>query len=146
MKYLISETIGKKTWWIRNWKWIIPISFLTICITFFFLMTGNATVRYGSVYLQPKLVNEAYQMASENETVTQKLGELSPYNFLRLIEGDVMYSNNNNTVDVTINLLGTKNKGKLDIVAHRNGEHWEYQKIVVRIKKPEKETIPILEK
>ncbi len=142
----MNETLLKKNWWIRNLKWVIPLSLLMICIAFFFSMTGNATFRYGSVYLQPKLVNEAYDMASKNEMVTQKLGELSPYNFLRLIEGDVMYSNNDNVVDVTINLLGSKKKGKLDIVAHRNGKDWEYQKIIIRIKKPKKETIKIFEK
>ncbi len=113
---------------------------------FFLFNDQKSTFRYRSMYLQPELVNEAYDMASKNETVTQKLGDLSPYNFLRLIEGDVIYSNNDNTVEVTVNLLGTKKKGKLDIIAHRNGENWKYQKITVRIKKPKKEAIIILKK
>ncbi len=142
----MNETILKKSWWKRNWKWILPVSAILCVITFFFLMTGNATFRYGSAHLQPGLIDKAYEMADENEIVNQKLGKLSSYNFLRLIEGDVLYSDNHNTVAVTVNLLGTKKKGKLDIIAHRKGKHWEYQKITVRIKKPEKESIKIFEK
>lgn len=108
-------------------------------------MTGNALFRYGSAYLQPGLIEEAYEIANQNEIVTQKLGKLSPYTFLRLIEGHVAYTNDNTIVKITVNLIGTKKKGKLDIVALREGENWKYQKIVVRIKKPQKETITILE-
>jgi len=135
-----------RSWWDKNWKWLIPIVFFTICIVFFFSMTGNAAFRYGSVHLQPELVNKAYEMARKNELVTEKLGQLSPHNFLRLIEGDVLYSNNNKTVAVTVNLLGSKKKGKLDILANKQNNHWIYQEIKVRIKKPIKETIMILKK
>jgi len=135
----------KKKWLEHNWKWAIPTIVITLFISVFFCFTEDAAFRYASAYLQPNLIEEAYKMANDNEIVIEKLGKLSPYNFLRLIEGEVAYSNNNNTIAVTINLLGSKKKGKLDILANKKGNRWSYQKINVRIKKPKKETIAILE-
>ncbi|MBQ0735062.1 hypothetical protein [Aquimarina celericrescens] len=142
----MNEITERKSWWNRNRKWISLFIIILIPIVTFFSLTGDATFRYGSAHMQPGLIKNAYEMANKNEIVSQKLGQLSEYNFLRLIEGDVLYDNNGNTVYITVNLLGTKKKGKLDIYAHQNGEKWEYQKVIVRIKKPRKETIKIFEK
>lgn len=106
-------------------------------------MTGNATFRYGSFYLQPDLVDNALEKAKENETVKEKLGELQPHNFFRLLEGEVFYKNNNSSVAITVSILGTQGRGKLDIWAQKIAEKWEYDSIAVRIKKPEKLRIPI---
>ncbi|MBL0683498.1 cytochrome c oxidase assembly factor Coa1 family protein [Aquimarina mytili] len=141
----MNETILKKHWWKRYWKWLFLISAILCFITFFFLMTGTATFRYGSVLMQPDLIQNAHEKAKVNEKVIEKLGELSPHDFFRLLEGEVMYSNHNKTVAITVGIIGTKGRGKLDIIANRNKENWEYQKIIVRIKKPTKERIKILE-
>ncbi|GAA4277120.1 hypothetical protein GCM10022259_18440 [Aquimarina mytili] len=95
--------------------------------------------------MQPDLIQNAHEKAKVNEKVIEKLGELSPHDFFRLLEGEVMYSNHNKTVAITVGIIGTKGRGKLDIIANRNKENWEYQKIIVRIKKPTKERIKILE-
>ncbi|GAA4274106.1 cytochrome c oxidase assembly factor Coa1 family protein [Aquimarina gracilis] len=142
----MNDSTPKKSWLTRHWKWAFPSTTIALLITVFFYFTGDATFRYGSAHMQPGLIKEAYKMANKNDTVVQKLGEISEYNFLRLIEGEVMYSNNNNTVNITVKLLGSKKKGMLDILAHRQNDTWEYQKITVRIKKPKKETIEIFKK
>ncbi len=142
----MNETILKRNWWRRNWKWLLPTSAILCCITFFFLMTGNTTFRYGSVFVQPNLVNNALKKANENDRVKEKLGELLPHDFFRLLEGEVQYLNNDNSVAITVGVIGSKGRGKLDILANRKDKRWEYKKITIRIKKPKKEMIKILEK
>ncbi len=142
---MIMERTHHKNWFSRNWKWAFPSITVVLFITVFFYFTGDATFRYGAAHLQPGLIEEAHDMASKNEMVIQKLGTIGEYNFLRLIEGEVRYSDNDNTVHVSVNLLGSKKKGKLDILAHKKEGVWKYQKIAVRIKKPKKETIKIYE-
>ncbi len=141
----MNETILKRSWWIRNWKWLLVTSAMLSFITFFFLMTGNATFRYGSVLVQPDLIHNAHRKAQVNENVIEKLGHLSSHNFFRLLEGEVTYANDYNTVTITVGIRGTKGRGKLDIIANRDKENWQYQKITVRIKGPYKVCIPILE-
>ncbi len=142
----MNMILHKKSWWNRNWKWMFPLIGIVFMVVVFFSMTGDATFRYGSIYIQPALVDNALEKAKENERVIEKLGELSPHDFFRLLEGEVEYSNNNKTVAVTVGIVGSKGRAKLDILADQKGNNWEYQKITVRIKKPKKETIKILEK
>ncbi|MBP2832404.1 hypothetical protein J8281_09425 [Aquimarina sp. U1-2] len=140
------ERLRHKNWFSQNRKWAFPVATIVLFITIFFYFTGDATFRYGAVHLQPGLIEEARNMASKNEMVIEKLGTLRNYNFLRLIEGEVRYSDDDNTVHISVNLLGSKKKGKLDILAHKKQGSWEYQNIAVRIKKPKKETIEIFGK
>lgn len=140
----MNELISKKNWWSRNWKWVLPTTGVAICIFVFFMMTGNAVFRYGSVYVQPNLTGNALEIAKKNDRVIEKLGELSPIDFFRLLEGEVEYANHNTSIALTVGIRGTKGKGKLDIVAYKQGANWKYQKITVRIKKPKKESIEIL--
>ncbi len=142
----MSEQTHKKGRGKRNWKWALPIFIILLLILAFFSITGNATFRYGSVYLQPALINNALQKAKENDLVIKKLGELRPHDFFRLLEGEVEYLDDDKTIAVTVGIIGTKGRAKLDILANKKGNHWEYQKITVRIKKPKKETILILGK
>ncbi|WP_438710133.1 cytochrome c oxidase assembly factor Coa1 family protein [Aquimarina muelleri] len=141
----MNELIVNRNWWERNWKWLLPSIGILACISVFFIITGNATHRYVSVLAQPALTNNALEIVKKNNRVVEKLGELSPVDFFLLLEGDVTYSNNNTIVALTVGIRGTKGKAKMDILAHKNGLNWNYQKITVRIKKPIKETIIVLE-
>lgn len=141
----MKESIVNKNWWERNWKWLLPSIGILACISVFFMITGNATYRYGSVIAQPELTNNALEIVKKNNHVVEKLGELSPVDFFLLLEGEVTYSNHNRIVAISVGIRGTKGKAKMDILAHKNGLHWDYQKITVRIKKPTKETIIVLE-
>ncbi|WP_103866094.1 cytochrome c oxidase assembly factor Coa1 family protein [Aquimarina sp. I32.4] len=141
----MSTDILNKNWWSKNWKWVFPTTGILSCIVLFFMMTGDATLRYGAVYLQPDLVENALLKAKKNEQVIEKIGALKSVDFLSLLEGEVAYSNNNNSVALTIGVKGTKGRAKMDIIANKTNENWSYQKITIRIKKPTKETIKILE-
>ncbi len=142
----MNMILHKKSWFNQNWKWALPTSIITLLAIVFFYFTGDATFRYGSVYIQPTLIDNALEKAKENEQVIKKLGELSPHTFFRLLEGEVEYANNNKTVAITVGVIGSKGRAKLDILADQKGDNWEYQKITIRIKKPKKETITIFKK
>ena len=107
-------------------------------------MTGNATFRYGAVYLQPDLIENARVIAAKNKKVQEKFGELQSHSFLQLLEGEVIYADNNESITLTVGLIGSKNRGKLDIEAHKVNKKWKYDSIAVRIKKPKKVRIVVL--
>jgi len=53
---------------------------------------------------------------------------------MAITEGFVSYSDDNKKVKTTIRIIGTKGKGKLDILAERNLGNWIYKEIKIRIK------------
>ena len=95
-------------------------------------------------YADPQLVENALIKAQTNKEVQHLLGTLNSIDKMAIIEGNVKYSNNNTSVDISVRVKGDKGKGRIRIVAERIGEVWEYNKISIGIKKIKK-TILILE-
>ena len=119
---------------------------LLIPVIIFFSLTGGATFRYGAIYLQPQLINDAIEIANKDPKVKSEFGEIAPTDIFRLLEGEVYYPQSTSQVKLTIGLRNILDKkAKLDIVASKKNEIWEYHKITVRIKKPEKKRIIVLE-
>ncbi|WP_309609010.1 cytochrome c oxidase assembly factor Coa1 family protein [Flavobacterium sp.] len=141
-----NELIVEKSWWKRNWKWFLP-TFLLIFLFLFGLilsssMDGNV-MDIAQAYSDNSLYEKAIEKAKTNQRVIQVIGEIEPIDKLAILEGNAVYSNNNNSVELSVRLKGNKGKGKMDISAVKDRKGWKYKKINIRIKEP-KEEIQIL--
>jgi Cytochrome oxidase complex assembly protein 1 len=142
-----NELIVKKSWWNRNWKWFLPTIILVFLIGFGLILTsaidGNMT-DITQAYSENSLYENAIEKAKTNKRVLEVMGKIEPLDKLAIFEGNVIYSNNNKSVLLSVRVKGNKGKGKMDISADKNGTLWEYKKINIRIKNP-KEEIQILQ-
>ena len=137
-----NEIIVKRSWWTNNWKWFLPISLVLFLVLFGFLLNSNTAGNRTDIvqaYSDNLLYEKAIESANSNQRVQEILGEIEPIDKLAIFEGSSVYSNNNNTVELSIRIKGTKGKGKMDILAVRNGTNWKYKKINIRIKEPNEE-------
>ena len=141
-----NELIVEKSWWKRNWKWFLPTFLLVFLFLFGVILSssidGNVT-DIAQAYSDNSLYEKAIEKAKTNERVIELIGEIEPIDKLAILEGNAIYSNNNNSVELSIRVRGNKGKAKMDISADKNGKEWEYKKINIRIKEP-KEEIQIL--
>jgi hypothetical protein len=135
-----NELITEKSWWNKNWKWFLPA--LLFLLLFGFLLSssidGNIT-DIAQAYSDNSLYEKAIDKAKTNKRVLQVIGEIEQIDQLAILEGNAIYSNNNNSVTLSIRVKGNKGKGKMDISAERNGTAWNYKKINIRIKEPKEE-------
>lgn len=141
----MNELIEDKSWLKRNWKWFTPlIGLFLIAIGIFFTSgLGNNIADITKAYSDSSLYENALKEAQKNERVKEVLGSLEPIDNMAILEGFVEYLNNNNSVNTSVRVKGSKGNGKMDIFANREGENWEYEKVNIRIKEP-KETIQII--
>jgi len=141
-----NELIVEKSWWKRNWKWFLPTFLVVFLLLFGVILSssidGNVT-DIAQAYSDNSLYEKAIEKAKTNERVIELIGEIEPIDKLAILEGNAVYSNNNNSVELSIRVKGNKGKGKMDISAEKNGKELEYKKINIRIKEP-KEEIQIL--
>lgn len=86
-------------------------------------------------YSDPSLYKKAIVLADSNKRVQELIGDIEPIDQFAILEGNTIYSNNNNTVALSIRIKGKKGKGAI----------WHYKKINIRVKVP-KEEIQILKK
>lgn len=138
----MNELIRKKNWGRRNWKWLVPITAFLIVIIALLSLTSGLT-GFAQAYAEPSLYEDALEKARENERVNEVLGNLQPIDKLTLLEGNVVYSEDNSSVTLTFRITGSKGKGKMDISALRNNGVWEYELIKIRIKDPKQEIIVV---
>lgn len=140
-----NEIITNQNWLKRNWKWFLPTIF--VIILFFTLIatstSKNDLANITQAYAENTLFEKAIEKANTNQRVLETTGKINPIDKLAILEGNTMYSNNNKTVKVSVRIKGSKSNGKLDISAHKKGEEWEYNSIIIRIKNP-KEEIKVL--
>ena len=141
----MNELIEYKSWWERNWKWVISV----MIVVFIGLglisnsKVGESVTDITRAYSDASIYENALDLAQKNEQIKKLLGELKPIDNMAIIEGSVIYSNSNNSVDMSLRIKGSKGKGKIDISADRNELEWNYSKINIRIKEP-RQTIKIL--
>jgi hypothetical protein len=141
-----NELIIEQSWWKRNWKWFLPTFIIMFLLAFGLLLSssvdGNVT-DIAQAYSDNSLYEKAIEKAKTNKRVIEVIGEIEPIDKLAILEGNAVYSNNHNSVELSIRIKGNKGKGKMDISANKIGNEWEYKKINIRIKQP-KEEIQIL--
>jgi len=137
------NTSNKKNWIKRKWKWLIALLFLVFFIGLFISSIKNELSGFMGVYTDSAIYEGALEKANQNEEVLQKLGKIQAIGFIEVMEGAYKYSNNNNSIILSISIKGSKKNGKLDVSADRKEKAWFYTKIGIRLKKP-KEVIEIL--
>lgn len=143
---MANELVVEKSWWKKNWKWFLPTLALIFFLLFWLILSlsidGNVT-DIAKAYSENSLYEKAIEKAKTNQRVLEVIGEIESIDKLAILEGNAIYSNNNNSVELSLRVKGRKGKGKMDISAHKNGTEWKYKNISIRIKEP-KEEIQIL--
>lgn len=134
-----NELVVKRNWWNCNWKWLVPLSGFMLIILTIIISSINDLSDFAQTYADPSIYQNAINQANKNENVIQSLGELQPIDNLAILEGNSSYSNDNKTASISVRVNGTNGKAKMDIVANKIENKWEYQKIRIRIKKSNKE-------
>ena len=143
-----NELIQQKSWWKRNWKWLVSTVGLLIVSMVFFISSGlgSITADYAKAYADSQLYERALAKVKSDQRVINILGAIAPIDRFAIMEGFVKYSDNSKTVNTSIRLKGANGKAMMDITANRIHTNWDYEKISVRIGKPiaEKQTIEII--
>ncbi|WP_456440249.1 cytochrome c oxidase assembly factor Coa1 family protein [Psychroserpens sp.] len=144
---MTTDSKRQKNWFQRHWKWFVPTSIVSIVLVLFFSSGMNKVASDLTIaYSDTELYNNALNKAKVNETIVAILGDIQPIDKHAILEGQVNFSEDNNSVKSSIRIIGTKGKARLDIVANKVGNNWSYKTIIVRIKQPkdQKQTILIV--
>lgn len=143
-----NDLVKQKNWWNRNWKWLVPLFGIVLLVTGVLISSGffGFGSDFAKAYADSELYENALKKAQSNPQVIELLGEIEPIDKLSILEGAVEYSNNDNTINSTISIKGSKGKAKMDLTADKLNNEWDYRKIDIRIKSPpeKKQTIEII--
>ena len=127
----------------NSWMWIVILIITLSGSIYLFSTSGMSshTVNFVQAYLDKDLYQNALIKAKKDERVKMIFGELQPIDKLAILEGEVGYSNDNKTVNMSLKINGSKENGTMHILANREGEKWIYEKIDIIAKRENKEVI-----
>ncbi|MBE8727297.1 cytochrome c oxidase assembly factor Coa1 family protein [Flavobacterium hungaricum] len=128
-----DELIQHKNWLKRNWKWLFPISGLSILILLISIVpnSGEVIISTTKAYTETALYEDIVKKINSDKEVVAFFGTVQPLDKLALLEGNAVYSNNYNTIIVSVRINGSQRKGKLNFEAVKNKEVWKYTKITI---------------
>ncbi len=130
----MNESTHQKNWFQHHWKWLVPAIILLSLIPVLQSSLGGALKDYGTLYTNPSIYENALDIVRGHEEASNFLG--TPIETLFLVEGEVQYFNDGNSVKMTIPIKGRKVKGRMDVEADKVNGKWVYALIRVRAKKP----------
>ncbi|MBT8273886.1 MAG: cytochrome c oxidase assembly factor 1 family protein [Bacteroidia bacterium] len=132
----------QKSWFGRNWPWLLPVGgCLTIILLFIFgvgaAIFGVAEALKGS---------EPYEFAVEESINSPELMEIlgEPIKTDGFMEGTVNFKNESGRVDIKIPLRGPKGAATIEVKGTKEDGIWTYEKLFVTIKETN-EKIDLLE-
>lgn len=141
-----NDGIDSDSWMKRNWKWLLPATITILFLTFYAIIPvlNNEAPQLIKAYSDTKFFEKAIAIANANSEVKTTIGTIEAIDKLAILEGNIVYANNDTSIASTIRIKGNHNPGKMDFTANKNGNEWIFQKIAVRCKNPKKE-IRVLE-
>ena len=127
----MDEVVQKKSWFGRNWPWLVPSGCLAIAA----LVVGSVAVIFFMVMGFIKS-SDVYEQAMANTrsspAVVAELGE--PIEDGVLITGNINISGSSGNADIAIPIKGPKGNAVIYATATRSEGEWQFDKLSVKIK------------
>ncbi len=139
----MTEYIQQKSWFRRNWLWVVPAGGCLTIILLFIFGIGAAIFGVTKLFTESAPYTYALEQASNDERVIQFLGNSIESD--GIMQGNISLSNNNGHADITIPIKGTKGSGSVTIIGEKEDGTWTYEKLFVTIKETN-EQINLLDK
>lgn len=137
------ENTNQKSWFGRNWLWVLPVGgCLTVILLFVF---GIGAAIFGATKMMKS--NEAYEYAVEqarhNEELIAVIGE--PIETDGIMQGAINYNNGVSSADLMIPLKGPNGEASVSVKGEKRDSIWVYEKLYILIKDTQEE-INLLDK
>lgn len=137
------EEIKRKSWFGRNWLWVLPVGGCLTIIILFVLGVGALFFGVSEMFTSSTPYSYAVERAFENEAVIRVLGK--PLETDGFISGNISLENDDGEADFKIPIAGSKGKARIVVVATKTYGKWVYEKLYVLIKESHEE-INLLDK
>ena len=137
------EVIHHKSWFGRNWLWVVPVGGCLTVIFLFIFGIGAAVFGISKAVKNATPYAYAVEQASNNQTVIEFLGE--PIETAGIMSGNISLSDNHGNVDITIPLKGPHGRASVTIKGEKIDGEWNYDELYVLIKESS-EKINLLDK
>ncbi|MBW1298208.1 cytochrome c oxidase assembly factor Coa1 family protein [Aquimarina litoralis] len=119
----------KKSWFSRNWPWVVPLGGCLTIIIIFFVFLGSVIFGVSQAFTNSGPYQDAMAKVQSDEYVIEKLGE--PIETNGIMNGSLKFENDEGSVDISIPIKGPDGEGRVYIVGTKNDGNWNYSELYV---------------
>jgi hypothetical protein len=131
------EEVRQKSWFGRNWIWVVPLGGCLTLIIIGIIFIGTLFFGVTNMFKNSTPYEYALEQASHNPEVAFILG--NPIEADGMISGNISIKNNTGIADFSIPIKGSKGTGRIVVVAEKKDGEWMYEKLYVLIKETQEE-------
>jgi hypothetical protein len=130
-----------RTWFDRNWKWLVPLIVVVVVVVFSALIGGvvyfvESTLRTSYPY------QLAVKRATESPAVAAKLG--IPLRIGWFVSGELGFNGSEGSASLGIPVSGPNGKGRIRVVGKKHANHWSFETLELDVSGQD-EPIPLLD-
>lgn len=132
------ENVKQKSWFGRNWLWVLPVGgCLTVIILFVF---GVGAVFFGvkKAFEESTPLKVAFEQIENHPKANEAIGD--SFDVEGMPQGNMSFSNDDGTFDAKIPIKGSNGEGTLVIKANKKDGVWTYHDLFL-VTKTEQDTI-----
>jgi hypothetical protein len=122
----------KRNWWLRNWKWCVPLGCLTMMLLFV-AFVGSVALIVFSAMKSTDVYKDALAKAKAHAAVIEALG--SPITEGFLVSGNTNVNGASGEANLSILISGPNGKGTVYVAAKKSLGQWNYSGLIVEIEK-----------
>ena len=137
------EVEKQKSWFSRNWPWVIPVGGCLAVILLFVFGVGAAVFGGMKMLKSSEPYEYAVEKASSDEELIAIIGE--PIETDGVMQGSLNYKNGVSSADIRVPLKGPNGKASVSIKGEKTDDIWVYEVFYITIKDTQ-EQINLLDK
>jgi len=122
----------RPNWWMRNWKWFVPVGCFSIALLFV-AFVGSVVLIVFSAIKSTNVYKDALAQAKAHPAVIEVLG--SPITDGFLVSGNTNVNGASGEANLSIPVSGPKGKGTIYAAATKSLGRWNYSGLVLEIEK-----------
>jgi len=139
----MDEYVQQKSWFSRNWMWLVPTSGCLLIILFVVFGIGAAIFGVSKLMTGSEPYEYAIEKASHDPIVIEHLGESIKSD--GIMSGNISLKNDSGEVNITIPIKGNLDRGSVTIIGKKINGVWKYDELYVTIKE-KNTTINLIDK
>ncbi len=127
----MENHVQQKSWFNRNWGWVVPLGGCLTIIVLFFVFLGSLIFGVSELMTESDPYKEALSKVRQDEYVLEILGE--PIETNGIMQGELSFKNNTGKADISIPIKGPDGKAKVYVIGTKQNEQWIYSEMYVII-------------
>ncbi len=127
----MDELVPQKSWFSRNWPWVVPLGGCLTLILLFVFGVGAAIFGVSKMMTGSGPYKDAVHEASNSKYVIEIIGD--PIETNGIMSGNISTHNDSGDVDLNIPLKGPNGEAKVYVIGEKVAGKWNYEEMYVII-------------